>query len=213
MGKNPVHMHDDLNRARRILDGDRTAFEGFFEQYFDPLYRFALSRVGDESLAKDLVQSTFCIAIDKLESYRGEAALLSWMCSICRNEIHAVVKRDRREASLDLVEESPEIRAVLEVLAAGEATAEDETLRSEMTRRVHLTLDHLPQHYGQALEWKYFEGLSVAEIATRLDMGTKAAESMLTRARDAFRLAFKTVGQDMASKARPHRLVSSGSHL
>ena len=211
MGKNPLLKHDDLLRARRILRGDRDAFEDFFERYFDPVYRFALSRVGDESLAKDLVQSTFCIAIEKLDTYRGEAALLSWMCSICRYEILALAKRDRRETRLEPMADSPEIRAVLEVLATGEASAEDETLRSEMIRLVHLTLDHLPQHYGQALEWKYFEGLSVVEIGARLNLGTKAAESMLTRARDAFRSAFKTIGREMTSPARPHRLVSAGN--
>jgi DNA-directed RNA polymerase specialized sigma24 family protein len=51
-------------------------------------------------------------------------------------------------------------------------------------------LDHLPRHYDQVLEWKYIAGLSVNEIAQRMSMTTKAAESLLSRAREAFRDGF-----------------------
>lgn len=203
MSKNPYLMHDDLKRAKRILAGDREAFEAFFEDYFDPLYRFALGRVHDEFLAKDLVQSTFCNAIEKLESYRGEAALLSWMCSICRFEITAHYRKARRETVTDWVEDLPEVRAVLENLATRRATAEDEAMAKELTRLVHLCLDHLPSHYGQVLEWKYFEGLPVVEIAERLDMSAKAAESVLTRARDAFRRTFPAVCGNLRRSPKP----------
>jgi DNA-directed RNA polymerase specialized sigma24 family protein len=50
-----------------------------------------------------------------------------------------------------------------------------------------VTLDALPGSYGDALEWKYVQGFSVMEIAARLNLGAKAAESLLTRARQAFR--------------------------
>src|SRR5437763_597978 len=65
--------------------------------------------------------------------------------------------------------------------------------RSETSRLVQLVLDRLPGRYGDALEWKYIDGLSVAEIAERLGVGVKAAESTLTRARSAFRDAFTAV--------------------
>jgi RNA polymerase sigma-70 factor, ECF subfamily len=55
---------------------------------------------------------------------------------------------------------------------------------------VQAILDRLPARYGDALEWKYVEGLSVMEIAERLGVGAKAAESLLTRARTAFRDAY-----------------------
>jgi DNA-directed RNA polymerase specialized sigma24 family protein len=58
-----------------------------------------------------------------------------------------------------------------------------------------VALDHLSPHYGeegQALEWKYLDGLSVKEIAARLRLAPKAAESLLTRARRAFRDGFST---------------------
>ena len=54
-------------------------------------------------------------------------------------------------------------------------------------------LDHLPQHYADALEWKYIDEIPVQEIGVRLGLGPKAAESLLTRARRAFREAFQTM--------------------
>ena len=55
---------------------------------------------------------------------------------------------------------------------------------------MHEALDHLPVHYGQVLEWKYTDGLAVKEMAERLEMTPKAVESLLTRARVAFREQF-----------------------
>ncbi|HYU25878.1 MAG TPA: sigma factor-like helix-turn-helix DNA-binding protein, partial [Thermoanaerobaculia bacterium] len=56
-----------------------------------------------------------------------------------------------------------------------------------------VALDRLPRHYGDVLEWKYIEGAAVNEIAVRLGTTAKAAESLLTRARSAFREAFTTL--------------------
>ena len=56
-----------------------------------------------------------------------------------------------------------------------------------------MTLDCLPERYGDALEWKYIQELSVHEIATRLKVTPKAAESLLSRAREAFRDAFAAI--------------------
>ena len=61
---------------------------------------------------------------------------------------------------------------------------------------MQLTLDHLPGRYGDVLEWKYMQELSVDEIADRLGVGYKAAESLLTRARAAFRDGFSFVAGD-----------------
>jgi RNA polymerase sigma-70 factor (ECF subfamily) len=87
---------------------------------------------------------------------------------------------------------------------------ESEAGRRELSRLVQLTLDHLPGRYGQVLEWKYIQGLSVDEIAQRLGVGYKAAESLLTRARGAFRDAFALVAGawpvQHARAAGPERL-------
>ena len=181
--------------VEQLLQGDEVAFEQFFDGMFPRIYRFALPRVDQrEDAAEEVAQATLCLAVRKLDTFRGEATLFTWICTICRHEIHAWRTRERDRTTVELIEDVPEIRAALESLHAIELQAIDITVeRRDMAALVQRVLDYLPQHYGSALEWKYLDELSVREIATRLGMGEKAAESLLTRARRAFRDAFASV--------------------
>ncbi|HKV07236.1 MAG TPA: sigma-70 family RNA polymerase sigma factor [Thermoanaerobaculia bacterium] len=182
---------EDRALVRRMRAGDESAFEEFYDSYFQALYRFALARLGqDTELAKEMAQATVCKAIEKLGSYRGEAALFSWLCSICRFEISGHFKRaERSPPQVDLFLESGALRDALEALPALD-DPENELLRREVAGLVHEAVDHLPPHYGQVLEWKYSDGLAVKEMAELLGMTPKAVESVLTRARLAFRDRF-----------------------
>ena len=182
----------DRGLVRKMLAGDEQAFGECFDGHFPGLYRFALTRLGhDEDAAEEVAQATMCKAMTKLATYRGEAALFTWLCTFCRHEISTYFKQNRpKTRSVDLVEDAPEVRAALESSSGmfdGPARAFD---RAEIGRLVQVALDQLPPHYGNALEWKYLEGLSVKEIASRLQLSPKAAESLLTRAREAFRDCF-----------------------
>jgi len=182
----------DLERVRRMLAGDEAAFEAFFDATYPALYRFALVRLAfDGEAAADVAQTTICRAIAKLHTFRGEAALQTWVWTFCRHELYAWQQRHGRP-HVELVEDEPEIRAALESLRATE-DVEASLDRRSVSALVQRVLDHLPSHYASALEWKYVEELSTQEIAARLDLGAKAAESLLTRARRAFREAFETM--------------------
>jgi RNA polymerase sigma-70 factor (ECF subfamily) len=141
------------------------------------------------------VQITLCKAVPGLKGFRGESALFTWLCTICRREIAAHrERRGSRVETVDLIEDSPEVRAALDSLAAGLGQDPESQLHvKEVARLVQVALDALPGAYGDALEWKYLQGLSVKEIAARLNLGVKAAESLLTRARQAFRDGFASV--------------------
>ena len=182
----------DLALARRLIAGEESAFEEFFAGYFPRLYRFARVRLGGhEDAAEDVVQTTLIKALDKLHTYRGEAELFTWLCTFCRREIAAWFERTGRTADVSLADDRPETRAVLDAIAAlSRDDPESQLHRRELSRLVQAVLDHLPGRYGDALEWKYIEGLPVQEIAERLGLGYKAAESLLTRARQAFREGF-----------------------
>jgi RNA polymerase sigma-70 factor (ECF subfamily) len=198
----------DRRLARRMLSGDEQAFEEFFESHFPNLYRFALSRVGrDEDAAEEIAQSALFKAVSKLATYRGEAALSTWLCTFCRHEIGAYLRRRKlAPRNVDLVEDAPEIRAALESLADPDGMTPEAALRrKEIGRLVQMALDRLPRRYGDVLEWKYIEGLPVKDIAARLSLSPKAAESLLTRARGAFRDGFSTLAGHHAT--RPSGLV------
>ena len=107
------------------------------------------------------------------------------------------VRRGRLAPETPLVEDSPDVRAAMESLGAmGPKQPRRATRRHEVARLVQVTLDSLPERYGDALEWKYIQGWSVDEIAGKLGVGPKAVESMLTRARQAFRDAFAALEHD-----------------
>jgi DNA-directed RNA polymerase specialized sigma24 family protein len=70
-----------------------------------------------------------------------------------------------------------------------------------VARLVHVTVDNLPAQYGRILEWRYADGSSVSEIAARLGVSYKAAESLLSRARYAFRDAFASLAGRLGEAA------------
>lgn len=195
----------DKTLVRRMLAGEKDAFDAFFEGHFPALYRFALRRLGqDTDAAGEVAQLAICKAIRKLVTYRGEAALRTWLFTFCRHELAAYFeRRGRVPQPIGLLDDTPEIRAALESLIAPLNEGPEAQLeRKEIAGLVQITLDHLPPHYSQALEWKYMQDLPVKEIARRLEMAPKAAESLLTRARLAFRDAFTTVSGERLGRSR-----------
>ena len=78
----------DRSLVERMLAGDSRAFEEFFDACFPALYRFALARMNhDADAAEEVVQATLCAVIAKLRTYRGEAALFTWLCTFCRHDV------------------------------------------------------------------------------------------------------------------------------
>ncbi len=185
---------DDLALARRLEKGDERGFDDFFARFFPGLFRFACARTaGDQDAAEEVAQAAMCAAVAKIGTYRGEAALFTWLCAFCRRELHARHERGARHGVVRLVEDDVEVRAALESLAAGDEPPQGRIERGELARLVRAALDALPQRYGDVLELKYLDGLPVDTIAARLGLGLKACESLLTRARGAFRDAFSTL--------------------
>jgi len=185
---NVIHIND-LSLVRRLLRGDHDAFRKIFDEYYDRLYRFALVRVKfDEPLAEDIVQQCMTKAIHRFETYKGEASLYTWLCTICRNSI---IDYQRKQGLYDdcivLAEDHLDLRTVLESFVAPDAYDPlIDAQRQELSRSVQVVLDQLPKHYGDVLEWKYILGWSVQEIADHMNIGKPAAQSVLARARSAF---------------------------
>ena len=188
-------VEQDRSLAAKVAAGDQGAFDVFFREYFPRLFRFTLTRVdNNEELAEEIVQRTMCIVVRKMGSYRGEALLFTWLCQICRNETSAVFRQRNLELREDIpIEDHPAVQAALESVAADDGRPESAQRRDEIANFVRVTLEHLPANYASALEMKYVRGCSVREIADSLSIGEKAAESILSRARVAFRERFRAI--------------------
>jgi RNA polymerase sigma-70 factor (ECF subfamily) len=201
----PESPGEERELMDRMQAGEESAFDVFAERYISGLYRFALRRLaGDRELVSDVVQSTVCKVIEKLGSYRAEAPLFTWLCAVCKNEIAAHFRRlERRPREVGLEEEHAQVDAA-SALSPPPAGIEERLDLLERRERVHIALDRVPPAYARAVEWRYLEGVPVTEIARRLGTSYKAAESLLSRARNAFRLSYESLPDaGKASVPRP----------
>ena len=192
-----IHQ-DDLKLAKSLLAGDEKQFHAFFDHYFPRLYRFALSRMGDEDALQDIVQTTLINAVRSMKNYRGEAAMFTWLCKICRNEINMHLRKNAKFTA-EVAADDDSIRPILELLESDEKESPDaEYTRKETRDLINEVLDFLPNNYGEILEMKYVLGDSVTEIAEQLHLTELAAQSMLARARTAFRKALTQLSPEIS---------------
>ncbi len=193
-----MHLHkEDLALVKKLLKGDEIAFSTFYSAYFPRLFRFCLLRLEDEDTCKDVVQQVMINSMKGMAGYRGEASLFTWLCQIARNEVSTWFKKTGRKQNLtSSLDALPELQAALESMPTsieGEALSlHDDVLKT----LVQTSLDYLPSAYGAALELKYIEGLSVAEIAEELSITEIAVQSLLARARKAFKTIFSDLEKE-----------------
>jgi RNA polymerase sigma-70 factor (ECF subfamily) len=179
--------------VERLRAGDEDAFEAFSEHYVAGLYRFALRRLdNDRELTREIVQSTVCKVIEKLDGYRGDAPLFTWLCACCRNEIAGHFRRAGRRPR--------------EVELTGDFAAKRPD-DPDTTELVHAALDRISPAYARAMEWRYLDGLEVSDVAKRLGLTYKAAESLLSRARAAFRAAYEQLAETPSAGAASKEVV------
>jgi RNA polymerase sigma-70 factor (ECF subfamily) len=201
---------DDRKLVKRLLAGDQAAFDQFFSDNYSRLFRFAMTRLnGNTDAAEDIAQAAMTRAVQKLATFKAEAALFTWLCAICRNEISDWLRQNkRREQHVVLTEDFPAVQAVVDSLAAPACdNPETSFRRTEAVRLIQVALDRLPARYGDVLEWKYVEGYSVAEIANRLGIGREATQSLIARAKRAFAEVYRTLTETL--DAAETRVVQS----
>lgn len=163
-----------------VLAGDADAWRALYERHQAALYAFIHSRTGGRTQdAEDVAQECWLTAVRRMRAFDPDrGAFGSWLRGIADNVLRNHWRRaDRREAA----PATPE--------SAGVAAAGAE-LAAERAERIAGAMTRLPERYRAVIRAKYEEGLKVAEIATRWGEPAKAVESLLTRAREAFREAY-----------------------
>jgi len=159
--------------------GDTAAVRSFLDAVGPSVYGFVFARVGgDEAAAEDLVQET-----RSSHTFRGEAALRTWVCAIARRRLARHYETERRQA----VAESG-----LTLLGAvpWEGAEGDHERRDEIVR----ALGRLPVLHRQVLVRKYLDDWSVADIASEMGRTAVQVQSLLQRARDGLRRELEEAG-------------------
>lgn len=188
----------DADWRRRALAGEAASVQLLADSALIPLFRFCFHRVGgDQHLCEEVVQETLLRALRELDRYepaRSGNQVFPWLTGLARNEITRTLGRERNAQSLELLWRriDRDLRSVFSRLES--QVLPDELMQREETRAlVNATMAQLPPHYRSALEAKYVDGRSMRDMAEQSGGTEKAIESLLTRAREAFRETFSTL--------------------
>jgi RNA polymerase sigma-70 factor (ECF subfamily) len=185
-------VSDEVDLVARMRRGDERAFHQFFDAYASRLGSFVARRSAlDAAAIEDVVQMTLIKGIRGLATFRGGAALFTWLCQICRNvlaDARRKAERQPRSQSLEQMAEERPLAAVIELTDFRDPLDECE---AESTRgAVRRVINKLPTHYARILELRFGDELTVPEISRTLQMTENATESLLSRARRAFQDAW-----------------------
>jgi RNA polymerase sigma-70 factor (ECF subfamily) len=143
------------------------------------LLRYARTIVADGQVAEDLVQETLLRALERAESFRGEASLATWLHRILHNLVVDVSRRDREDATEDVAREVEE-RWRSDSYTVDAATVVE---RAETRAELEDALVRLPVIYRTAVVLHDAEGMTVAEIADIQGVALTAAKQRLRRGR------------------------------
>lgn len=159
---------------KRVVAGSRSAFHQFYRLTKPKLEAYLNSRVGDARDVEELAQDTYLSFLDSLPLYRGQASLWTFLMSIARHEVADYYRKKYAKRVLELVP-----------FVDKGYTPDLYTARETRDKFVAALNDLLPEQ-RQLIVWKYELNWSVEQIASKLKITTKAAESRLFRARKAF---------------------------
>ena len=92
----PTQPDDESAHIERARRGDVDAFESIYRLHSGRVYALCLRMTADAAQARELAQDVFVRVWEKLCSYRGDAALSSWLHRIAVNVVLMTRRGDRR---------------------------------------------------------------------------------------------------------------------
>ena len=184
----PSGEPDDRALLAAHLDGDPDAFGTLFTRHRDRLWAVALRTTGDPEEAADALQDGMVSAYRRAESYRGDAAVTTWLHRIVVNACLDRLRR-RKVRSADALPDDLEGYAGRGSLATSTSGATDPAdpaqlvLDDEQRTVVLIALDSLSAEQRAALVLVDMEGYSVDEAAQILDCASGTVKSRCSRGR------------------------------
>ena len=169
----------------RVLAGDPSAERALYDAHVDRVFRLAYRMAGDMDRAQDYTQETFIRAFSRLQTFRGDAALSTWLGSIAisvtLNGLRKVRRRNEREVGLD------------DFTPAGHTRPEAEP---DLKTRLNQAIDDLPEGYRAVFVMHDVEGYTHEEIGASLGVHPGTSKAQLFRARARLREALADFAKD-----------------
>jgi RNA polymerase sigma-70 factor (ECF subfamily) len=170
-----------------ILRRDRKATARFVSEYADGVYAYVRHRLAPRAdVVEDVVQEVFLAALGSLPQFAGTSSLRPWLLGIARHKVEDYYRRQLRE---------PEpLDEVAEIESTADGPLIEEVIdRERLEAKTHRVLRQLPESYGVALLWRYWENRTIREMAEATGKTEKAIERLLARARARFRELWEQV--------------------
>jgi RNA polymerase sigma-70 factor (ECF subfamily) len=163
----------DAELAARAAGGNEAAFHTLYHRHRDAVWGFAWVLTGSRYEAEDLLQECFLVFIRKAAAFDpARAQLRTWLFSVMRNLHH---QHRRRKGIID--SEAPEV-------AAPDPNMEEVLIRGETSEAVRAAVASLPDTQREAVFLFEFEGLSIKETASILQIEPNAVKVRLHRGRE-----------------------------
>ena len=174
----------DLDLVEASTRGDIAAFEELVRRYDRKLLRIALRVTQNQEDAQEAVQETFLKAYQRLNQFRGNSKLSTWLIRIVLNESLMTLRRRRRYTQeLPLEYEDPNGKNLPLDVADWSPNPEQLYSRSELQEILRKALEELPPALRVVFVLRDVEVLSIKETAAALDLHPSAVKARLLRAR------------------------------
>ncbi|QBC30091.1 RNA polymerase sigma factor [Pandoraea sp. XY-2] len=183
--------------------GDGAAFEAIMRRNNRLLFRTARGVVSSDEEARDVVQEAYLHAFTRLESFRGEAALSTWLARITINAALSAQRKQgriaQREVALDY-DDSPSERSPENSMALRTSSGDSPDVmaeRSQVRDVLQAAVENLPAIYRSVFILRAVEDMSVAQTAYCLDVSDDVVKTRFLRARTMLR-------QSLAEQVKPY---------
>ncbi|MBI2879456.1 MAG: RNA polymerase sigma factor [Candidatus Rokubacteria bacterium] len=177
---------EDLELVQGLRDGRTGAVETLVARHGPWIYRLALRLTGSPPDAEEVAQDALLRIIQKIDTFKGEAAFTSWVYRIAANLAYQKLRSrpGREEVSIDdLLPVFDEMGAHTRMITDWSDQAEDQALSREAREHLERAIDLLPAEYKVVFVLHDMEGRPNAEIAELLDLSLPAVKSRVHRAR------------------------------
>jgi RNA polymerase sigma-70 factor (ECF subfamily) len=190
----PARSDDDAALVRRVVAGEAAAFEALMRRHNRRLYRLARATLRNDADAEDALQEAYLLAFRKLDRFRGESTLATWLSRLVLNECIGRLRRSaRRDNVVPMVAAPADTELDTMAISATEAP-DDAAQRGEMRTLLERKLDALPQDFRTVFVLRSVEELSVEETAALLGLPGATVRSRHFRARSLLR---ESLAQDI----------------
>ncbi len=176
---------DDADLVSQARLGNTDAFRAIMQRHNRRLYRVARGILGSDVEAEDVVQDGYLQAFTRLDTFRGEARLSTWLTRIVMNEALGRVRRRRRLVDLSALEQAEGGQAQILMFPQPSPTQdpEAEAGRAQLRRMVEHAVDELPEAFRSVFMMREVEEMSIEETASFLGIRPETVKTRLHRAR------------------------------